>query len=71
MRYIVKLKEGSSIIDLCYAVKDVGKVLPMDYKKTIGKALRYIEEETRFMYLDGCKIRLLAIKDILEGGKYD
>lgn len=71
MKYIVELKKGSDIIDLCWAIKDVGKVLPMDYKKTIGEALRYIEEEIRFMPLNGCKLRLLEVKEILEGGKND
>lgn len=68
MKYIVELKKGCDIIDLSYAVKDVGKVLPMDYKKTIGAALDYIEEEIKNMPLNGCKIRLLEIKNILEGG---
>lgn len=69
MKYIVELNKGKDIIDLCYAVKDVGKVLPMEYKKTIGAALDYIEGETKNMPLNGCKIRLLELKNILEGGK--
>lgn len=69
MKYIVELNKGKDIIDLCYAVKDVGKVLPMEYKKTIGAALDYIEEETKNMPLNGCKIRLLELKNILGGSK--
>ncbi len=69
MKYIVELNKGKDIIDLSYTIKDVGKVLPMEYKKTIGEALDYIEEEIKNMPLNGCKIRLLEIKDILEGGK--
>ena len=69
MKYIVKLNEDKDIIDLCYAIKDVGEVVPMEYKKTIGAALSHIEEETKNMPLNGCKLRLLDVKEILEGGK--
>ena len=76
MKYIVKLKKDKDIIDLCYAIKDIGKVIPTEYKKIeevltepIEEALEYIEEEIKNMPLNGCKIRLLDIKEILEGGK--
>jgi hypothetical protein len=78
MKYIVKLNEGKDIIDLCYAIKDIGKVIPTEYKeiedvltRPIEEALEYIEEEIKNMPLNGTKIRLLEIKDILEGGKND
>ena len=69
MKYIIELNNDKDIIDLCYAIKDIGKVFPMEYKKAIGKALDYIEKETKHMPLNGCKLRLLDVKEILEGGK--
>ena len=76
MKYIVELKEGNGIIDLCYAVKDVGKVIPIKFTSieeelnTLRKrALDYIEEEIKNMPLNGCKLRLIEIKEILGGGK--
>lgn len=75
MKYIVKLNKDKDIIDLCYAIKDVGKVIPTEYKKIeealTKEALDYIEEEIKNMPLNGCKIRLLEVKEILEGGKND
>lgn len=65
MRYIVELKKGKSIVDLCYAVNGIGRVIPSD---AIQQTLRYIEEQTSGMPLNGCKLRLLEIKEML-GGK--
>lgn len=76
MRYIVQLNGDKDIIDLCYAIKDIGKVIPTKYKnkeevliKSTEEALEYIEKETKHMTLNGCKIRLLELKKILESDK--
>ncbi len=73
MKYTVELKEGSSIIDLCYAIKDIGRVVPTEYKpielnKLREEALEYIEKSLRIIPLSSYKLRLLDIKKILEGG---
>ena len=66
MGYIVKLNKDKDIIDLCYAVKDVGKVI-LTEDAVIRKALDYIENEIKYIPLTGWKIRLLELKDILTG----
>ena len=68
MKYIVELKRGKDIIDLCYAVKDVGRVIPT---RVMEEAVSYIDREISGMPLNGCKIRLLELKNILGGGKND
>ena len=75
MRYIVELEEGKDIIDLCYAIKDVGKVIPTKpdptFEEIKQEALDYIDRNIRTMPLNGCKTRLLDIASILEGGMYE
>lgn len=75
MRYIVELNEDKDIIDLCYAIKDVGKVVPNKpdptFEEIKQEALDYIERNLRTMPLGGCKMRLLDIANILEGGIYE
>ena len=38
-------------------------------KKTIDKAIDFIIKETKSMPMNGCKIRLIKLLDILEEGK--
>ena len=68
MIYIIQLNKDKDIIDLCYATKDIGKVISTE-KTTIGLVKQYIEKEIKNMPLNGCKLRLLDIKEILESGK--
>ena len=72
MRYIVQMIKGKSIVDLCYAIKDVGKIIPrtpldLSSSEIIQEALDYIERNINGMPLNACKLRLMDIESILKG----
>lgn len=74
MRYIIQMNKGKNIADLCYAIKDVGKVIPRkplepSTSEVIQEALDYIGRNIIGMPLNGCKLRLMDIANILEGDK--
>ena len=76
MRYIVELKEDKSILDLCYAIKDVAKLIPRkpfapSFEEIRQAALDYIDRNIRTVPLNGYKTRLLDIVNILEGDIYE
>ena len=74
MRYIVQMDKGKNIADLCYAIKDIGKIIPREpieptAAEVIQEALDYIKRNLIGMPLNGCKLRLMDLESILEGGK--
>lgn len=72
MRYFVELKDGKDIIDLCYAIKDVGKIIPYKpdpaFEPIKQQILDYIYENISRVPLNDYKLRLVEIANILEGG---
>jgi hypothetical protein len=66
------MNKGKNIADLCYAIKDIGRIIPRKpleptAAEIIQEARDYIKRNLIGMPLNGCKLRLMDIDSILEG----